>query len=362
MYNIIDSKYRGIFLICILGILLFLFINSGAVVEGYKKINIKKQINSDLRKTVKAEVNAQLPSLISGVLAKEVENIKVTQAKISDNLTQLSSKQEELKKINENTLTRMRNNFKYYNSIFKNSGKEFSRNLSQQYEMHKNGLANEGSSATNSITQLNKTTLTASEEAAAAAKEARESADSTKKIYEDVFGKLSADIIRRDNATFSNNQPSTTVQAFTQMKESGYKNLFDLEKDLVNKINDFNTSYYNFIRCSSGSVNCGTTYTAKNVEEKSILVKNAVEALQAAYNNAEIDTNETDFKANHQKIMDKSKTIDELRRNLDVKMDAIIKSKNPPNELTKQYDSTVYTGIMWSVLATSVLFYIFTEL
>ena len=87
-------------------------------------------------------------------------------------------------------------------------------------------------------------------------------------------------------------------------------------------------------------------------------------ALQDAYNKAKtnINTNDGTFKTNHQEIMEKSKSIDELRRNLDSKMDAILKIRNPPNELTQQYDSTVYTGIMWSVLATSVLFYVFTEM
>jgi hypothetical protein len=60
--------------------------------------------------------------------------------------------------------------------------------------------------------------------------------------------------------------------------------------------------------------------------------------------------------------MDKSKSIDELRRGLDEKMVTILKLKNPPNEMTLRYDSTVYTGIVWSVLATSIVFYIFTEM
>jgi len=43
MYNIIQSKYRYIFLICILGILVNLFINSTKIIEGNKnKKKIKK--------------------------------------------------------------------------------------------------------------------------------------------------------------------------------------------------------------------------------------------------------------------------------------------------------------------------------
>ena len=83
--------------------------------------------------------------------------------------------------------------------------------------------------------------------------------------------------------------------------------------------------------------------------------------MQNAYNRSP-QNSETDFKTNHQEILNNAKSIDELRRSLDSKMNAILKNKIEPNELTRQYDSTVYTGIMWSVLATSVLFYIFTEM
>ena len=90
-------------------------------------------------------------------------------------------------------------------------------------------------------------------------------------------------------------------------------------------------------------------------------VNDAVKALEEAYRLSPKNDGEI-FESNHKEILEKAKTIDELRRSLDTKMDTIIKSKNPPNELTQQYDSTVYTGIMWSVLATSVLFYVFTEM
>jgi hypothetical protein len=214
---------------------------------------------------------------------------------------------------------------------------------------------------------MNKNVLDASEKAGFARDKAKEYADSTNKIYNDVFGKLTTQVIQQDNANFS----EKAKEAFTEMNGTGYNtktgpnntNLFDLEKELVNTINDFNTSYYNFVRCSSGgSINCGNKPSDKEVEEKSKRVILMTERLKSAYEEAKIQTNDATFKKNHQEIMEKSKSIDELRQNLDIKMDAIMKSRNPPNELTQQYDSTVYTGIMWSVLATSVLFYIFTEM
>jgi len=367
MYNIIDSKYRGIFLICIIGILLFLFINSGAVVEGYKKINIKNESKSDLTKAVKAEVKAQLPSLVSGILATSVTDNKNMQSTISTELRKLSSSQANLNKNIDRVNKDMQNTAEKHNDKLKKTYDELSTNLSQQYEMYKTGLLHENSETTNSIKNMNKNVLDASEKAVVARDKAQEYADSTNKIYNDVFGKLTTQVIQQDNANFS----AKATEAFTPMNGTGYTtktgpnntNLFDLEKELVIAINDFNTSYYNFIRCSSGSsINCGNKPSIQEVEEKSKLAIRVAERLKTAYEEANIQTNDGTFKKNHQEIMDKSKSIDELRGNLDIKMDAILKSRNPPNELTQQYDSTVYTGVMWSVLATSVLFYIFTEM
>ena len=140
--------------------------------------------------------------------------------------------------------------------------------------------------------------------------------------------------------------------------------LFNLEKKLIEEINNFNTIYYEYVRCLSGGSNCnvGTPVTEQNVIDASETVNNKATALQTEYSKANPQTTDATFKSTHESIMNKAKQIDELRRTMDTKMETILKNKNPPNELTRQYDSTVYTGIVWSILATSVLFYIFTEM
>jgi len=412
MYNIIESKYRYIFLICIIGILLFLFINSGSIVEGLSAKQKKakaaakaqakaaakaqavaatstaateiqqqiadstvlapsgsaEELSKATTETVKKEVKAQLPSLVSGVLAKPVTDIKSTQAKILAELKQVSTMQSDLKKNMNVVNTDMKKGMQENSDKLKNNYNNYSSNLSQQYDMYKTGINTEGSNAMSSIQNMNKSVTDASEQAIGARDKAKEYADLSNKIYNDVFGALTTRVIQQDNAESQGKQGFTSMDGTGYIKsDSSNKNLFDLEKDLVLKINQFNTTYYNFVRCSSGgSVNCdtGNKKTEQNVKDDADAVLASATNLQNAYTNAKTNilTNDTTFKSNHQEIMDKSRSIDELRRNLDSKMDFIMKSRNPPNELTQQYDSTVYTGIMWSVLATSVLFYIFTEL
>jgi len=140
--------------------------------------------------------------------------------------------------------------------------------------------------------------------------------------------------------------------------------LFNLEKELIEAINEFNTIYYKYVQCLSGGSNCtvGTPKTKENVISASDKVNEKANKLKTEYESESNYTTDTIFKSTHESIMNKAKQIDELRRAIDTKMETILKNKNPPNELTRQYDSTVYTGIVWSILATSVLFYIFTEM
>ena len=167
-------------------------------------------------------------------------------------------------------------------------------------------------------------------------------------------------MVQQDNAEYASSK-----EGFTSMTNTEYtQKIFDLEKELVDAINHFNTIYYEYVRCLSGGSKCsvGTPVNEQNVIDASETVNRKANALQAAYDEAKINVKTADFKTNHESIMNKAKSVDELRRTLDTKMDTILKNKNPPSELTRQYDSTVYTGIMWSVLASSVLFYIFTEI
>jgi hypothetical protein len=414
MYNIIESKYRYIFLICILGILISLFIKSTKIVEG----NIARDIRKSIKKTrqgiekaakktrqgienavdktkdvvedavdktkdvvdktkdgiedaadktkdgiedaadktisIKSEVSAALPSLVKNILQKPIAKMKETQLETKKILETVASTQNNFEKSIANTNSNMKSAVQTNNYKLIKKQKELLSNLSQQYDMYKTGLSNEVNVATKGIKDLNENISNSSNAALESANEAKKYAELSNRIYNDVFGAISARVIQQGNA-----------EPFTQMDSTGYtQNLFDLEKELVDAINDFNTTYYNFIRCSSGGSNCSAAAPIKeqDIIDKSNVVNDKAKALETAYTNANIQTSDATFETNHKEIMEKAKSVDELRRALDTRMDAVLKNKNPPNELTKEYDSTVYTGIMWSVLATSVLFYIFTEL
>lgn len=342
MYNIIKSNYEIIFFIFVSCIIVFLFINSQKIVEGISN----KQINDQVKK--------ELPSLVSRALNPIIKKINRTQRTTKYELNNISRKMNDFDNKVTNSIKQLDSKTQDGITNLIETQKNVLSNFSQQYNMNKTGLSSQVYNATKSIKNINRRISDATNEAVVAKNNAQKYSDLSQKIYNDVFGASTARVVHQDNQK---------LEQFTQMKTIDNK-LFDLEKDLISKINQFNDTYYKYIRCYSGGSQeyCGTNNkTNKEVTTAATAVNNAVKALEDAYklspkNNGEI------FESNHKEILEKAKSIDELRRSLDTKMDTIIKSKNTPNELTQQYDSTVYTGIMWSVLATSVLFYVFTEM
>jgi len=365
MYNII------IFFILVACILVFLFINSQTIVEGAKnkgKSSSKTASKSTASKSdasasepmsssdkqIKEQVNKALPLLVSRALNPIINNINRTQRTTKNELNDISRKMKNFDNKVTNSIKQLDSKTQDGITNLTETQKNVLSNLSQQYDMNKIGLSSQVSDATKSIKYMNTQISDASNEAVVAKNNAQKYSDLSQRIYNDVFGASTARVVHQDNQK---------LEKFTQMNTIN-NNLFDLEIDLISKINEFNDTYYKYIRCSSGGSQeyCGTNNkTEANVTTAATAVNDAVKALEDAYKLSPTNTGSL-FESNHKEILEKAKTIDELRRSLDTKMDTIIKSKNPPNELTHQYDSTVYTGIMWSVLATSVLFYVFTEM
>jgi hypothetical protein len=69
-----------------------------------------------------------------------------------------------------------------------------------------------------------------------------------------------------------------------------------------------------------------------------------------------------DYKMNSKNIEKNYKMIKKLRNELDVNMDMLYKSdKSVLNDYKMEYEGSIYTGILWTIIASSVLFYFFTE-
>ena len=390
MYNIINSKYVIVSITCIL---VFLFMNSLTVVEGAK--NMLKGDKGDkgdkgstgatgatgpkgpkgskgdtgpaadgtnIDKKIIEEVNKALPSLVKKAIAPTVKNINNTQATTKKQVDDILKSKTDFNNTVQNSIDSIKNTTRNGIIRMRDRKRIFSTNLSNQYNMYKTGISGQATEASDSIKKLSTEISDVSNKTIAARDQAYDYSNKSENIYNQVFGAGTAVKV------ISNNDEFINKQGFTSMDGSGYinlnsdnKSLFDLEKVVIDQINDFNAIYYRFIRCKT--INCTENVKSEgDVKNAADKVNTAITNLETAYTSANIKTTDAGFKDNHKIIIEKAKSIDELRRSLDTKMEEILKSRNPPNELTRKHDSTVYTGIMWSILATSILFYVFTEM
>jgi hypothetical protein len=305
--------------------------------------------------------------MVSKVLQPPITDIQKKQNQVSSQLRKVSNGYQNFNKEVAIANTNIDKKIQEYNDKISNISKNTETDLNGQYNMYKTGLSNDANVVADLIKQIDTKNSSFSEKITNAQNETKQYADNTKRIYDDVFGATTAKVIRQDNSEF---QPADSMkQGFTTIDDTNYakpnsnnKNLFHLENNLINELNTFNTIYYSYVRCySSGNCDVGNRKTIDDVTNQATIVNNAIANLKNEYEKQNIQTKENVFIDNHQEILNNSKSIDELRRGLDAKMDTILQ-KNKSSIETKQYDATVYTGILWSILAILILFYIFIEM
>ncbi len=169
--------------------------------------------------------------------------------------------------------------------------------------------------------------------------------------------------------------------------------IYDLEKNLIVAINNFYVAYAEYIRCGSktdadGSgdteyklsnyydndiiktpVGCSATKPTKSsVDDLQVIVKNKANSLKRALSSTNgtsgsIDTDLSSFNTAHNDILNKYSDNLNLRNELDLKMKEILKTDDSfVNQSKLHYDSTMYASIGWTILATSLLYYVFRKL
>lgn len=128
------------------------------------------------------------------------------------------------------------------------------------------------------------------------------------------------------------------------LKESFKVLVSNIELFVKGKIQIYKDAAKNY----NDSPSAGKLTTLKNAGND---LSMSITLLKTAYESATPDDQTASIKS-------KASAIDSLRRELDTKMQQVLNKQ----DITNEYDSTVYTGIMWSVLGTSLLYYIFTEM
>ena len=260
-----------------------------------------------------------------------------------------------------------------FNSNAAAKTRDFSNNVTQlTTDFNNNAQARTTSFNNNASLKYSEVSAlkTAAEEAKTAAERAKVAAEAAKAasatIYNNVFGQQSTEVITQSNIYrngFKFNESTgyyeSQAESFTTIEGLVSDNTFTEEKIVIQNINAFNAKYYDYLSCKADSSKCPQGKTAANLKSEllalSSTLQTSIATLKNTYQGLSQETDGT------QSLLDKAAQIDDLRQDLDAKMAKIIESKNSPNEMTQQLDSTVYAGILWSILGTSLLYYIFTE-
>lgn len=168
--------------------------------------------------------------------------------------------------------------------------------------------------------------------------------------------------------------------------------LFDLEKRVVQALNDFNEKYAVYLRCSKdiyniNEVNYNVAYKkkdgcrglSKNKNVNGTAAKNAYDVLStriAALNNglANLRNNggitNQEYEERYNAILSKHAEILRIRHDIDEKMKDIAAvddvnkrpGRPPINDVFIYHDTTVYSSMILTVLATSLIYYAFVKM
>ena len=157
------------------------------------------------------------------------------------------------------------------------------------------------------------------------------------------------------------------IECVVKRHETGSK-IYDIETDLFNKINEFNHMYSCYIR---------TTYNSVYTNRESLPVDdcNGIPVSDASinelYNDIVVLVEEVnDFvkssdgsKYSMDAVNELDETNTKLRQDIESKMNEI---KGGPGSITQenqsQLDATVYASLLWTTLATGLLYYVAVEM
>jgi hypothetical protein len=233
-----------------------------------------------------------------------------------------------------------------------------------------NIIKNEFGAKITDMRDIHKNVLGYAIDASMSAYYAKESAEESKKALAGIL------------PTSTNNNVLKSVEGFTGFKSSvleGYtvysnpnlpsgstnNSAFDLENDLVDKINKFNIAYYNLLSTpttpAAAYTNASDALTSARTNLNTAITNLNTKIGQIGSATPKISN--AMFDASHSEIKTTAAQIDTLRADLDMKMQEIIKAKDGiPTDSSINHDTAAYTTILWTALATSALFFIFVKI
>ena len=148
--------------------------------------------------------------------------------------------------------------------------------------------------------------------------------------------------------------------------DSSLNNIFDYEKQLFSKLQSYNTAYTNYYLCSKYKKNCDIADTSYNVNLQKSEISTTISNLDNVIKyygelsdkktNGQYDASLNELKNNYQHLL-------KFRSDIDTQLMELY--DNPASISNSHFlhvNSAVYINLLWTVLATSIIFIVFTKL
>lgn len=153
----------------------------------------------------------------------------------------------------------------------------------------------------------------------------------------------------------------------------------EAEHTLLEQLNDFNKKYARYVTCNDSTMNPANKLNCSDIDLSYNTIQVAYSKLLVQTSNGEnvygsiLDVSNTNlskfptyavYDISHSYIKNTyNYEILNLRRDLDAKLKELNGNTDTISyEYKNRFDSTIYSGLMVTVLATSMLYYVFTKL
>lgn len=167
------------------------------------------------------------------------------------------------------------------------------------------------------------------------------------------------------------------LEGFSTTTDSAYlsnPDLFTLEQNVISSLKIFNEKYYGYQMClrkneyANGSclITSGTDIGLNEVTSSKEVVISSINTFNdaiVAMNASSKKISQTEFQSRHNQIKETATRVSSLRAELDMKMANMLdKKKGPLSEAQNKYNTENYVAIGWTILATSLIYYVFVEM
>lgn len=142
--------------------------------------------------------------------------------------------------------------------------------------------------------------------------------------------------------------------------------IVDDYQTLLSNLSLFNNAYDAYIVCNNKGGTCKDGVPLNTLKDNAIkardVLNNSITTLDRDIDITNIGKVD-DYALDQGNLLSKHQTIKSMRQDLDKKMIELNQTQNSIAHINKQsYDATIYSGILLTALATSLLFFVFKQM